>query len=126
MAARNLTFDDRDESHLVYESYWFHEGSWNASHVGKTGTLSSTELVDASVTFTFPGMTLELSGTLERPTLNIPYTEPANAFYYFGIPRCCGGLYAICIDCDPNSPNFIEIDAVNASDDGQNPPVRCK
>lgn len=84
MAARNLTFDDRDESHLVYESYWFHEGSWNASHVGKTGTLSSTELVDASVTFTFPGMTLELSGTLERPTLNIPYTEPANAFYYFG------------------------------------------
>jgi hypothetical protein len=48
---------------------------------------------------------------------------PAIAFYYYGIPRCCGGLYGICIDCDPLNPNFIPIDAVNRTDDGKNPPV---
>jgi hypothetical protein len=48
---------------------------------------------------------------------------PAKAFYFYGIPRCCGGFYAICIDCDPDNPQFISIDAVNATDNGKNPPV---
>ncbi|KAF8900782.1 hypothetical protein CPB85DRAFT_153352 [Mucidula mucida] len=103
VSAKNLTYDDRDTTHLRYAGFWFNTGSYNASSVGQTGTLSSTEDINANVTFTFP--------------------EPANAFYYFGIPRCCGGLYAICIDCDPNAPNFISIDAVNRTDDGKNPPV---
>ena len=51
------------------------------------------------------------------------HLEQAVAFYYYGIPRCCGGYYAICVDCDPNNPIFTHIDAVNTSDDGQNPPV---
>ncbi|KAF9022629.1 hypothetical protein BDZ89DRAFT_1070573 [Hymenopellis radicata] len=103
VSAKNLTYDDRDTDHLRYAGFWFNTGSYNASSVGQTGTLSSTEDFNANVTFTFP--------------------EPANAFYYFGIPRCCGGLYAICIDCDPNAPIFIDIDAVNRTDDGKNPPV---
>lgn len=53
--SKNVTYDDRDQTHLIYQSYWFHEGAWNASNVGKTGTLSSTELVDANVSFIFPG-----------------------------------------------------------------------
>ncbi|KIY73340.1 hypothetical protein CYLTODRAFT_439902 [Cylindrobasidium torrendii FP15055 ss-10] len=101
--SKNVTYDDRDQTHLIYQSYWFHEGAWNATNVGKTGTLSSTELIDANVSFIFP--------------------EPANAFYYYGIPRCCGGTYGLCIDCDPNDRQFIEIDAVNATDDGHNEPV---
>ncbi|KDR69182.1 hypothetical protein GALMADRAFT_145587 [Galerina marginata CBS 339.88] len=99
----NQTFDDRDTDHLRYQGGWFLTGSWNASNVGESGTLSSTSDLNANVTFTFP--------------------TPAMAFYYYGIPRCCGGFYGICIDCDPNNPNFLPIDAVNTTDDGKNPPV---
>ncbi|KAK1217110.1 hypothetical protein PQX77_020256 [Marasmius sp. AFHP31] len=48
---------------------------------------------------------------------------PAVAFHYFGMLRPAGGLYGICIDCDPNGPNFQTIDAINITDDGKNPPV---
>ncbi|KAJ3753932.1 hypothetical protein EV360DRAFT_13905, partial [Lentinula raphanica] len=98
----NKTFDDRDTTDLHYAGGWPspQDGSWNASNVGETGTLSSTEDIRANVTFI-----------------------PANAIYYYGIPRCCGGLYAICVDCDPNNPIFEMIDAVNTTDDGKNPPV---
>ncbi|KAJ3774023.1 hypothetical protein FB446DRAFT_500923 [Lentinula raphanica] len=101
----NKTFDDRDTTDLHYAGGWPspQDGSWNASNVGETGTLSSTEDIRANVTFIFP--------------------IPANAIYYYGIPRCCGGLYAICVDCDPNNPIFEMIDAVNTTDDGKNPPV---
>lgn len=102
-AYKNISFDDRDTDHLRYGPGWFLEGSWNASHVRQTGTLASANDLLANVTFTFP--------------------MPAVGFYYYGIPRCCGGQYAICIDCDPENPNFIPIDAVNRTDDGQNPPV---
>ncbi|KAJ7597763.1 hypothetical protein C8J56DRAFT_327993 [Mycena floridula] len=71
--------------------------------VGQTGTLSSSNAVTANLTFTFP--------------------TPASAFYYYGIPRSKGGLYAICVDCDPNNPNFIQIDGVDPTDNGQNPPI---
>ncbi|KAK0484506.1 hypothetical protein IW261DRAFT_1456995 [Armillaria novae-zelandiae] len=81
---------------------WTNNGSYH-TRTGETGTLSSTKDQTANVTFTFP--------------------QAANAFYYYGIPRCCGGMYAICIDCDFDSPNFEPIDGVNRSDDGQNPPI---
>ncbi|ESK96151.1 hypothetical protein Moror_7292 [Moniliophthora roreri MCA 2997] len=99
---KNITFDDRD-SRLQYNGFWFNTGTWNASSVGQTGTLSSSNDPAANITFNFP--------------------EPANAFYYYGIPRSRGGRYAICIDCDPNNPNFVSIDGVNTTDDGRNPPV---
>ena len=38
--------------------------------------------------------------------------------------RSGGGLYKICIDCDPNDRVFTDVDAYNATDDGHNPPVR--
>ncbi|KAK7025431.1 hypothetical protein VNI00_015959 [Paramarasmius palmivorus] len=100
---KNISFDDRDENNLKYAGFWFHEGTWNASSVGQSGTLSSSNDPTANVTFNFP--------------------EPAVAFYYYGIPRSQGGRYAICIDCDPNAPNFESIDGLNSSDNGQNPPV---
>ncbi|KAF4614963.1 hypothetical protein D9613_003516 [Agrocybe pediades] len=100
---RNVTFDDRDTNTLQYQGSWFNQGTWNASSVGETGTLSSTNDVNANVTFTFP--------------------TPAVAFYYYGIPRSRGGSYGICIDCDPNNRIFLPIDGVNTTDNGQNPPI---
>ncbi|KAJ8084841.1 hypothetical protein PM082_003618 [Marasmius tenuissimus] len=100
---KNITYDDRDIINLKYGPKWFHDGTWNASSVGQSGTLTSANDLDANVTFNFP--------------------EPAIAFYYFGIKRSQGGLYGICIDCDPNKPDFQTIDAFNATDDGKNPPV---
>ena len=67
---------------------------------------------------TFPGRS-QISSHFFHPL----HLEQAVAFYYYGIPRCCGGYYAICVDCDPNNPIFTHIDAVNTSDDGRNPPV---
>lgn len=48
---------------------------------------------------------------------------PIYAFYYFGIKRADGGFYQICIDCDPNNRIWTDIDGVNKTDDGKNPPV---
>jgi len=47
----NQTFDDRDTTHLKYEGDWVLGGSYNASNVGETGTLSSTKDLNARVTF---------------------------------------------------------------------------
>ncbi|KAK0433974.1 hypothetical protein EV421DRAFT_1360939 [Armillaria borealis] len=99
----NNTYDDRLTDVLKYAGSWFNTGTYNASSVGDSGTLSSSNDPTANVTFVFP--------------------VPANAFYYYGMRRSRGGLYAICIDCDPNKPIFETIDAVNATDDGTNPPV---
>ncbi|KAJ6623558.1 hypothetical protein B0H10DRAFT_2213581 [Mycena sp. CBHHK59/15] len=101
--SQNITYDDRDVSVLDYSPNWFLTGTYNATSVDQTGTLSSTDNTNASVTFVFP--------------------TPATAFYYFGVKRCCGGSYLICVDCDPNDRQFIPIDAVNRTDDGKNPPV---
>ncbi|KAK1217105.1 hypothetical protein PQX77_020251 [Marasmius sp. AFHP31] len=100
---KNITYDDRDTNNLKYGSNWFHDGTWNASSVGHTGTLSSSNDLNATVTFIF--------------------SRPAVAFHYFGILRSRGGLYDICIDCDPNKPTFQPIDAFNGTDDGANPPT---
>ncbi|THV06457.1 hypothetical protein K435DRAFT_789310 [Dendrothele bispora CBS 962.96] len=103
MGLRNVSFDDRDTDHLKYDNQWFITGSWNASNVpgDPTGTLSSSDALNANVTFTFP--------------------QPANAFYYYGMMRSGGGLYAICVDCDPNNPVFTNIDALGP-DDGKELP----
>ncbi len=53
---RNITYDDTQISdNLKYLGSWTNNGSYNASHVGETGTLSSTKDPTANVTFTFPG-----------------------------------------------------------------------
>ncbi|KAL1756205.1 hypothetical protein FB107DRAFT_290321 [Schizophyllum commune] len=103
MVYKNITYDDRDTTNIHYNEYWFITGSYNASSVGETGTLSSSLSPDAALTFTFP--------------------EPATGFYYYGMLRSGGGLYLICIDCDPNDRLWVQIDAHNASDDGRNPPA---
>ncbi|KAL0061512.1 hypothetical protein AAF712_011655, partial [Marasmius tenuissimus] len=51
LRTKNITYDDRDTKTLVYRKNWFHDGTWNASNVGQTGTLSSSNVPDASVTF---------------------------------------------------------------------------
>lgn len=48
---------------------------------------------------------------------------PIFAFYYFGIKRSGGGMYQICIDCNPNDRTWQDIDGLNRTDDGKNPPV---
>ncbi|KAK1226066.1 hypothetical protein PQX77_010981 [Marasmius sp. AFHP31] len=103
LRTKNITYDDRDMVTLKYQGTWFHDGTWNASSVGQTGTLTSSNDPKATVTFNFP--------------------VPAIAFHYFGMLRSNGGLYGICIDCDPNGLNFQTIDAFNTTDDGKNPPV---
>ncbi|KAJ6547657.1 hypothetical protein B0H19DRAFT_278257 [Mycena capillaripes] len=100
--AQNVTYDDRDPI-LAYSPGWFH-GTFNASSIGQTGTLTSSSITTGvNVTFVFP--------------------TPATEFFYFGIKRCCGGSYLICVDCDPNNRRFETIDAVDPTDNGENPPV---
>ncbi|KAK0194610.1 hypothetical protein F5146DRAFT_444345 [Armillaria mellea] len=101
----NITIENTELEFLKFAGSWTVNGLYNANNVDGTGTLSLTKDQTANVTFTFP--------------------EAANAFYYYGMGRCCGGLYAICIDCDFDSPtsSFESIDAVNRTDDGKNPPV---
>ncbi|KAJ7109467.1 hypothetical protein C8R44DRAFT_802600 [Mycena epipterygia] len=100
--SQNVTYDDRDPI-LDYSPGWFRTGTYNATSVGQTGTLASSKITNVNVTFVFP--------------------TPATEFFYFGIKRCCGGSYLICIDCDPNHRQFVPINAVDTSDNGQNPPV---
>ncbi|KAK1229299.1 hypothetical protein PQX77_007644 [Marasmius sp. AFHP31] len=102
MRTKNITYDDRNTT-LNYGGFWFHEGTWNASNVDQSGTLSSSNDPNATVTFDFP--------------------VPAIAFHYFGIGRSRGGLYGICIDCDAENPRFQNVDGLNVSDNGRNPPV---
>ncbi|KAK0484508.1 hypothetical protein IW261DRAFT_1560157 [Armillaria novae-zelandiae] len=101
----NISYDNTETDFLKYVGTWATDGSYTATNAGETGTLSLTKDQTGNVTFIFP--------------------ESANAFYYYGIRRCCGGWYAICIDCDFDSPtnSFESIDAVNTTDDGLNPPV---
>ncbi|KAJ8084833.1 hypothetical protein PM082_003610 [Marasmius tenuissimus] len=103
LRTKNITYDDRDTNNLIYGPSWFHYVTWNASNVGQSGTLTVANDLNASVTFSFP--------------------VPAIAFYYFGMLRSKGGFYGICIDCDPEQPEYQDIDALNVTDDGKNPPV---
>ncbi|KAF9559487.1 hypothetical protein CPC08DRAFT_763248, partial [Agrocybe pediades] len=104
VGVRNLSYDDRDPL-LKYQGSWFlnFQGIYNASSVHLMGTLSVTNDSSPNVTFTFP--------------------EAVVAFYYYGIERSLGANYSICVDCDPNNRIFVNIDGVNRTDDGRNPPV---
>ncbi|KAJ7219367.1 hypothetical protein GGX14DRAFT_560455 [Mycena pura] len=117
--SQNVTIDDRD-SILHYSGGWFREGTFNATSVGETGTLASSDITSGvNVTFVFPSPATEFFyyGMQVDISLNaIPLT-------YIALQRCCGGLYLICVDCDPNNRQFETINAVNPTDNGQNPPV---
>ncbi|KAK1221305.1 hypothetical protein PQX77_015888 [Marasmius sp. AFHP31] len=103
--SKSVTYDDRDLQNIRYGVSWYTEGTWSSP--SGSGTLSSTNDLNARLTFTFP--------------------QQAIAFYYYGMKRSGGGLYGLCIDCDPDVPvddkRFENIDALDTSDNGQNPPV---
>ncbi|THV06449.1 hypothetical protein K435DRAFT_479096 [Dendrothele bispora CBS 962.96] len=104
MDLKNVTFNNTAQ-HLKYSDKWNLHGNWRGSD-GRSGGLSSSNDPNASVIFTFPA--------------------PANAFYYYGIKRSNGGLYAICIDCDPNEslgPTKQDVDALDPNDKGDSDPV---
>ncbi|SJL10693.1 uncharacterized protein ARMOST_14085 [Armillaria ostoyae] len=94
--SKHISYDDRRTDVLKYKDQWFNTGF-------------STVLGVTRVTFTFP--------------------DRANAFFttvlvcWCCIRRCCGGKWAICIDCNPADPNFEFINAVNPSDDSKNLPI---
>ncbi|KAJ7905595.1 hypothetical protein B0H14DRAFT_3542630 [Mycena olivaceomarginata] len=94
--AQNVTYDDRDPI-LDYSSGWSRSGTFNASSTAK------------------PHNWWVLS--------YVRIAAPATEFFYFGVKRCCGGSYLICIDCDPDDRQFETINAVDTSDDGRTPPV---
>ncbi|KAJ3895745.1 hypothetical protein GG344DRAFT_72748 [Lentinula edodes] len=100
----NQTYDEADTTVLHYTGGWpSPQDAWNVSNTGD-GRILSSEDIRANVTFIFP--------------------TPANAVYYYGLPRCCGALYAICVDClSSKAPIFETIDAVNVTDVGNSPPI---
>ncbi|KAJ3910383.1 hypothetical protein F5879DRAFT_983817 [Lentinula edodes] len=100
----NQTYDATDTTVLHYTGGWpSPQDAWNVSNTGD-GRILSSEDIRANVTFIFP--------------------TPANAVYYYGLPRCCGALYAICVDClSSKAPIFETIDAVNVTDVGDSPPI---
>ena len=51
LRTKNVTYDDRDQDNLKYGGFWFHEGTWNASNVDQSGTLSSSNDPNANITF---------------------------------------------------------------------------
>ncbi|KIK60181.1 hypothetical protein GYMLUDRAFT_244612 [Collybiopsis luxurians FD-317 M1] len=130
MSLRNISFSNKDTNHLQYASFidtWLINGVYNATNTGQSGTLSSTNDNSANVTFGEHFFKPTLFNPKETP---IEFHQAATAVYYYGIRRCCGGFYAVCIDCNPNAPftsdsntGFQAIDAVNASDNGNDPPV---
>ncbi|THV06451.1 hypothetical protein K435DRAFT_848937 [Dendrothele bispora CBS 962.96] len=116
-------FDNRDTRDLEYSSDWFVDGFWNTPT--DSGTLSSTNSPSASVSFTFPGKheVYWIAHTIFVSS-HPPVTEPARAFFYYGMKRSNGGLYHICIDgCGTGSLDSVDIDALDRSDNGQNPPT---
>ncbi|SJL10697.1 uncharacterized protein ARMOST_14089 [Armillaria ostoyae] len=118
----NITYDDTETDFLKYVGSWTNNGDYNASNVGETGTLSSTKDPTGNVTFIFPGEIATYS--CENGTY--PFSQSrlthSTTMVFVGV---VGGWYAICIDCDFDSPtsNFEPVDAVNRTDDGKNPPV---
>ncbi|THU88081.1 hypothetical protein K435DRAFT_969648 [Dendrothele bispora CBS 962.96] len=116
-------FDSRDTGDLKYSSDWFLAGFWNTRT--DSGTLSSTNSPSASVSFTFPGKYKVYWAALAILCPHIhPSTEPARAFFYYGMKRSNGGLYHICIDgCGTGSLDSVDIDALDLFDNGQNPPT---
>ncbi|KAF9476253.1 hypothetical protein BDN70DRAFT_882687 [Pholiota conissans] len=102
MSTQQLTYDSSDTSVFVYTGSWLVDGQWASSN-GESGTLATSNDPNGYVTFKFP--------------------SAAVSFTYYGIKRSRGGLYGVCTDCDINSSSFGTIDAFDASDNGQNPPI---
>jgi hypothetical protein len=144
----NVTYDDRD-SVFKYSPGWFLTGTYNATSVGQTGTLASSDITSGvNVTFVFPGtrslfpyphftdrflvqllpqnsFILELSAAVEVRAFFVFSSKKESLVYanFFFFSRHIAA-YLICVDCDPNDRQFVPIDAVDPTDDGQNPPVR--
>ncbi|KAF9038483.1 hypothetical protein BJ165DRAFT_389970 [Panaeolus papilionaceus] len=95
------TIDNTDGILNYGGDFWTLDGTWRARD-GSSGTLSSSNALNARVSFTFP--------------------VAANGFSFYGIKRSNGGRYEICFDCSDSGP-FDVIDAYDRSDDGQNPPI---
>lgn len=96
MALRNVTIDDRDTNTINFQGNWFQRYyALNNNNFDNT----------ISVSFT-PG---------DNFTINTPSIL---AFYYFGSPEQRVGLSYICIDCDPNSRAWVEINSADGSSNG--------
>ena len=50
MVLKNVTIDNRDTNTIKYQGFWAHDGAYNATSVGMTGTLSSTNDLNANFT----------------------------------------------------------------------------
>jgi hypothetical protein len=50
MVLKNITVDNWDTNTIKYQGNWFNDGAYNASSVGQTGTLSSTNDLNANLT----------------------------------------------------------------------------
>jgi hypothetical protein len=67
MVLKNVTIDDRDLVTIKYQGIWDHSGSYNATSVNLTGTLSSTNDPNANFTIDtrkdplFPSSTASLT-----------------------------------------------------------------
>ncbi|KAK1217109.1 hypothetical protein PQX77_020255 [Marasmius sp. AFHP31] len=96
---KNITYNGQhDTDNFDYTGFWTRD----ASDGGQITTgLWSTSDPEATVSFNFP--------------------VPAIAFHYFGFLRPKGGLFSVCIDCDPYSLRFATVtDATNTTGDGEN------
>lgn len=107
-----FTVDDTDTVQLDYNTVnkfqWFH-GNWtdySTTPPSNQSLLSSNDLT-AQLVLRFP--------------------SPGTGFAYYGMQRAGGGIFKICIDCDPNQPAgpFETIDALNrtGTGNGRDPPV---
>jgi hypothetical protein len=50
MVLKNVTIDDRDTNTIKYQGIWILDGAYNATSVGTSGTLSSTNDPNANFT----------------------------------------------------------------------------
>jgi hypothetical protein len=144
---RTLTFDDRDTAHIKYTGDWFFDGD-QPPEANATANWTFHWSNDLSVTFGFVSILSFLFSFAIHLTLNhiqdfswyvLPFarsevaasilihtnTEPAVSFTYWAFHRCCGGFYQICIDCDPVTPQWQDIDAIEPTDNGTLPAVRA-
>jgi hypothetical protein len=109
MSFANRTIDNNDQNLLKYEGSWF-----NAVYTVKDGTIGSLAgSNDTSAKVTFVSDSVYINERLPSNAFTQTFNVPAKAFYYWGIKRCCGGKYSICIDDECNKRDFETVDAVD-------------
>jgi hypothetical protein len=120
MSFSNRTIDNTDQNLLKYEGDWTLDGAYPVKD-GINGTLASSNAINANVTFVSDSVYLNerLPSNASTQTFDIP----AKAFYYWGIKRCCGGEYGICIDDECGNRDFKTVDAVDVKANKFSPPV---